>query len=110
MTVLIDDTRCFRDERPCLVARSSAQGVALLNALRNRHIDDLWLDHDFGGTDTVWPVIRLLEDAALAGRRLDIGQVHVQATRSGPAHRMLISLQRTGYLATRSSDLRMWAR
>lgn len=108
LTVLIDDTRSFGDNRPCRIARTSAQGVALLTSLRHSHIDELWLDHDLGGDDTIWPVIRLLEDAALAGQPLDVGMVHVQATHSGPAHRMPISLRRTGYRATRSSDLRMW--
>jgi hypothetical protein len=108
LTVLIDDTRSFGDNRPCRVARTSAQGVALLTSLRHSHIDELWLDHDLGGDDTIWPVIRLLEHASLGGQPLDVGMVHVQATRSGPAHRMLISLHRTGYRATRSSDLRMW--
>ncbi len=109
LSVLIDDTRSFRDNRPCRVARTSAQGVALLTSLHRTRIDALWLDHDLGGDDDIWPVIRVLEDAALRGQPLDVRMVHVQAARSGPAHRMLISLRRTGYAATRSSDLRMWS-
>lgn len=61
-------------------------------------MEHLWLDHDLGAEDTIWPVIRLLEDAALAGDPLTIGLVHVHACRSGPAHHMAVSLRRVGYL------------
>lgn len=67
-TVLIDDVRRFRDGRPCVVARTSAAGLAVLDELCESRIDDLWLDHDLGGEDTIWPIIRLLEDAHLRGR------------------------------------------
>lgn len=110
LTVLIDDTREFRDGRPRRVARSSKAGVALLLALRGQRIGDLWLDHDLGGDDTIWPVIRLLEDAHLEGQPFDIGLVHVHASRSGPAHRMSVSLRRAEYRVDRSHDLRLWVR
>ena len=41
--------RSFTDDRPAEVARTSAEGVALL--ARGGHIDELWLDHDLGGDD-----------------------------------------------------------
>lgn len=108
LTVLVDDTRSFRDGRPCHVARSSAQARSLLLSLQHETIDDLWLDHDLGGTDDVWPVVRLLEDAHLQGRPFTIGQVHVQASRSGPAHRIGVSMRRLGYPVERPFDVRMW--
>jgi len=108
--VLVDDVRRFRDDRPCRVARSSATGVALLTELRETRIDDLWLDHDLRGDDDIWPVIGLLEDAHLQGKPFDIGLAHIHASRSGPAHRMGISLRRAEYKAERSYDLRMWTR
>lgn len=110
LVVLIDDVRSFRDERPCRVARTSAAAVALLHELRDEWIDDLWLDHDLAGDDTIWPVVRLLEDAALAGRPHLARKVHVHAARSGPAHQMLVSLRRAGYDVERSTDLRLWRR
>lgn len=106
LTVLIDDVRRFHDERPCLVARSSAAGVELLNLLRGHRIEHLWLDHDLVGDDTIWPVMRVLEDAHLAGQPFDIGMAHVHASRTGPAHRMGISLRRAGYATDRHFDLR----
>lgn len=107
-TVLIDDVRSFRDARPCLVARSSQAGVAVLDQLRDQRIDDLWLDHDLVGDDDIWPVIRLLEEAAEAGRPFDISRLHVHASRSLPAHQMKVALRRAGYRPERSYDLRMW--
>ncbi len=108
LIVLVDDVRSFRDGRPCHVARSSAAAVTLLHGLRDRPIDQLWLDHDLTGDDDIWPVIRLLEDAHLTGARFDIGVINVHASRSGAAHQMLISLRRAGYLALRNIDRRVW--
>jgi hypothetical protein len=104
LTVLIDDVRRFRDDRACLVARSSAAGVQLLNQLRAERIEHLWLDHDLVRDDTIWPVIRLLEDAALAGVPFDVGVAHIHASRSGPAHDMGIALRRAGYSTERCLD------
>jgi hypothetical protein len=108
LRVLIDDVRRFRDGRTCLVARSSSDGVALLRDLTSRRIDELCLDHDLVGDDTIWPVVRLLDDASLAGRPFDVGTVHVHASRSGPAHNMLVSLRRAGYTVNRPSDPRVF--
>lgn len=108
LTVLVDDVRSFRDGRPCRVARSSAEGVALMTELREQRIQHLWLDHDLVGDDTIWPVVHLLDDAALAGRPFDVGVVHVHASRAGPAHQMQVSLRRAGYVVERSVAAGMW--
>jgi hypothetical protein len=57
LTVLVDDVRAFRDERPALVARSSHEALRLLDGLGGTRIDDLWLDHDLVGDDTIRPVV-----------------------------------------------------
>jgi len=107
-TVLIDDVRRFRDGRPCLIARSSAAGVKLLEQLHRQRIEHLWLDHDLAGDDTIWPVVHLLESAALSDQPFDIGTIHIHAARSGPAHRMGVSLRRVSHPTSRSNDVRMW--
>jgi hypothetical protein len=106
-TVLIDAVRVFRDGRECPVATTPTYGVALLRTLylRRARIDELWLDHDLGGDLTIWPVVRLLEDEALAGRVWDIGVVKVHAQRSGPAYEIGVSLRRVGYRTERVADL-----
>jgi hypothetical protein len=43
LTVLVDDVRAFKDERPALIARSSQDALTLLDDLGNRRIDHLWL-------------------------------------------------------------------
>lgn len=106
--ILIDDVRSFRDGRECRVARSSGEGLELLRILRVQRISHLWLDHDLGGNDDIWPVIQALENASLAGVPYDIGLIHVHASRSGPAHRMGVALRRAGYTVERSFDLRLF--
>ena len=65
LTVLVDYVRGFRDERPALVARTSQEARTLLEGLEDRQIDDLWLDHDLSGDDTIRPD----EQSANGGRR-----------------------------------------
>ncbi|GLY26513.1 hypothetical protein Misp04_62440 [Micromonospora sp. NBRC 101691] len=55
--VLVDDLRSFVDGRAAQVARTSAAGVEVLERHRGRRLDELWLDHDLGGDDTIWPVV-----------------------------------------------------
>jgi hypothetical protein len=106
VVVLIDDARSFRDGRDCLAAQSSAAGVDLLLALRAsaQPIDELWLDHDLIGEDRIWPVVRLLEDEALVGRRWSISTIKVHASSPGRAHEMVLSLRRAGYEVERVTD------
>ena len=101
--VLVDDVRSFRDGRPCQVARSSEAGVNLLTSLAGQHIDELWLDHDLVGEDTIWPVVELLIRSPFSS-----GAVVVHASRSGPAVRMVQALRRAGYAVRRDYDLRIW--
>lgn len=108
LVVLIDDVRSFRDDRPCRVARSSSAGDALLEALREEHIQELWLDHDLQGEDAIWPVVHLLDDAALAGRPFNIRTIYVHASRALPAHEVVISLRRAGYAVVRRTALGQW--
>jgi hypothetical protein len=108
VTVLIDDVRCFRDHRPARIARSSAAGVTLLRELQDARIDHLWLDHDLGGDDTIWPVVRFLTDESPGALATSIGLIHIHASRSGPAHEMSVSLRRCGYRVERSVALGMW--
>jgi hypothetical protein len=104
-TVLIDDVRVFRDGRDCVLATSVAEGVAVLRDLQHERIDELWLDHDLGGDETIWPVVRVLEQFALKGTGWDIGVVKIHAQRSGPAYEIGVSLRRVGYRTERVSDL-----
>ncbi len=111
LVVLVDDLRSFRDERPALVARSSAAGVALLRELhepphdvRGRlTIDELWLDHDLGGADTIMPVVEYLQERAFSGDGLDVRAVFVHSANPVGADSVVLGLRRFGYPVSRAA-------
>jgi hypothetical protein len=110
LTVLIDDTRGFRDERPALIARSSQDALRLLEQLGPKRIDHLWLDHDLGGEDTIRPVIDLMLHMANTGHPLNVAEVHIHTANVGAGHQMVLELQTAGYAVVRSYSLGMWTR
>lgn len=97
IVILIDDLRSFLDGRAAEVARTSADGVELLHRHEADRIDELWLDHDLGGDDTIWPVVELLELAAFEERPLDVGVVLIHSANPPGGAKMLQALRRWGY-------------
>lgn len=96
-TVLVDDLRSFVDGREAQVARTSGAGVEALERHRGRRLAELWLDHDLGGDDTIWPVVEVLERAAFEGSPLDIGVVYVHSANPAGAEKVVQALRRWGY-------------
>ncbi|MBM2618681.1 hypothetical protein JIG36_24285 [Actinoplanes sp. LDG1-06] len=101
--VLVDDLRSFVDGRRAEVARTSEAGVRLLEGYRGRRLDELWLDHDLGEDDTIWPVVEVLERAAFDGRPLDIGVIKIHSANPAGAAKMTQALRRWGYRVTPAS-------
>lgn len=97
VVLLIDDLRSFVDGRAAEVARTSAEGVALLARHRDQRIDELWLDHDLGGDDMIWPVVEALELAAFEERPFDIGVILIHSANPSGAAKMSQALRRWGY-------------
>jgi hypothetical protein len=95
--VLVDDLRSFIDGRSAEVARTSAAGVLLLDRYRDRRLDELWLDHDLGEGDTIWPVVEVLERAAFEDRLFDIGVIRVHSANPAGAAKIVQVLRRWGY-------------
>ncbi|MET7392426.1 cyclic-phosphate processing receiver domain-containing protein [Dactylosporangium sp. NPDC005572] len=95
--MLVDDLRSFVDGRAAEVVRSSAAAVELLLRLRGERIDELWLDHDLGGADTVWPVVEVLERAAFEERPFDVGVIQVHSSNPPGAAKVIQALRRWGY-------------
>lgn len=95
--ILVDDLRSFTDGRSAEVARTSAAGRALLKAYRAERVDELWLDHDLGADDTIWPVVEVLERAAFDGHPLDIGVVYVHSANPSGAAKVAQVLRRWEY-------------
>ena len=98
--ILIDDLRSFADGRPAFVARTSAAGVWLLNRYRDQRLDELWLDHDLGADDTIWPVVEVLERAAFDGRPFEIGAVVIHSANPVGVAKMAQALRHWGYRVT----------
>jgi hypothetical protein len=57
----------------------------------------LWLDHDLGEDDTIWPVVEVLERAAFEGRRYDIGVINVHSANPAGAAKIMQVLWNWGY-------------
>jgi hypothetical protein len=95
--ILIDDLRSFVDGRHAEIARTSAAGVVLLNRHRGLRLDELWLDHDLGGDDTIWPVVEILERAAFDEDPFDIGVIYVHSANPAGAAKMAQALGHWGY-------------
>ena len=110
LTVLVDDVRDFKDERPALVARSSPAALNLLDELEGERIDHLWLDHDLVGRDTIGPVVDLLVRRAKTGTPVNVGQIHIHTANLRAGYRMRIVLRAAGYAVERSYAITMWTR
>ncbi|MFD6284984.1 cyclic-phosphate processing receiver domain-containing protein [Streptomyces sp. NPDC060205] len=85
------------------IARSSGEGVKLLQEHRDTLIDELWLDHDLGGDDSILPVVTLLEEAAFNGRPFRIGMVYVHSANPTGAETVVRSLTRWNYQVRRAT-------
>jgi hypothetical protein len=97
LILLVDDLRSFVDGRPASVARTSAAGVELLGRHHTDRIGELWLDHDLGGDDTIWPVVAVLERAAFDDRPFDIGVINVHSANPTGAAKIAQALRRWNY-------------
>lgn len=96
----IDDLRPL--PRATRIARTSREGVQLLEEHRDSYIDELWLDHDLGGDDTIMPVVTLLEEAAFHGRPFRIGAVFVHSANPIGAETVVRSLAHWNYRVQRA--------
>ena len=110
LTVLVDDVRDFKDQRPALVARSSPEALRLLDELEGARIDHLWLDHDLTGKDKVDPVVNRLAHRARSGSPQNVGQIHIHTVNIGAGLKMDARLRAAGYSVVRSYALNMWTR
>ena len=105
--VLVDDVRRFVDDRECIVYRTSADALAGLRALAaNTVVDELWLDHDLGGNDTVRPVLALLDELDHAGPRLAVTRAYIITSNPSGGNVIRLALTRLGYDFERLYSLR----
>ncbi|MEU7740025.1 cyclic-phosphate processing receiver domain-containing protein [Nonomuraea sp. NPDC049158] len=84
------------------VARTSKEGIRLLQEHRDGFIDELWLDHDLGGDDSIMPVVTLLEEAAFNGQPFHIGAIFVHSANPIGAETVVRVLTRWDYRVRRA--------
>ena len=68
----------------------------------------MWLDHDLGEDDTIWPVVEVLERAAFENRPFDIGVINVHSANPAGAAKIAQVLRHWGYrvhVASGSTDV-----
>ncbi|GAA2745339.1 hypothetical protein GCM10009868_26460 [Terrabacter aerolatus] len=110
LTVLVDDTRAFRDRRPHVQVRHGDDAVELLRRVRDRLVDELWLDYDLlDGTTSASAVDHLVARAA-RGNRLSVNVIEVHAARVPEALHITQRLRRAGYPARRCYAQGIWTR
>ncbi|MEU2723600.1 cyclic-phosphate processing receiver domain-containing protein [Streptomyces smyrnaeus] len=85
------------------VARTSCEGIQLLREHRDSFIDELWLDHDLGGDDTIMPVVALLEEAAFSGRPFHIGTIFIHSANPVGAETIVRALTYWSYQVRRAT-------
>lgn len=69
-------------------------------------VDELWLDHDLGGDDTIRPVLRLLEELAAKGRPVQVTKTFIITSKSSGGHAIRQVLVRLGLAYDRLYSLR----
>jgi hypothetical protein len=92
LTVLVDDVRGFKDQRPALVARSSPEVLRLPDELESERVDHR-------GLTTIW-----------AERTRSVPSSTCSSTARGPGLKMDVVLRAAGYPVVRSCALTMWTR
>jgi hypothetical protein len=92
--VVVDDLRSFAFD--AVYARTSAEALALLAQLHadGVAVDELWLDHDLGGDDTVVPVVDWLCERCVWDDPPAVGRVVVHTSNPVGASMIERTLQR----------------
>lgn len=100
-TVLIDDLRSFRHERPALILRSAAEAEEWLGGLTPKaKIGELWLDHDLGVdkktglSSSIMGFVNLLEEKAYFSQAPKIEKIFVHTSNPTGGASMVKILER----------------
>lgn len=86
--IIIDDVRTFRFGFHIRTLNDALSYINLVHTERE-HLDELWLDHDLGGTDTIRPVVDRLEEWWYRGTPLDVKKIFIHS--SNPVGRKYIN-------------------
>jgi hypothetical protein len=102
-TLLIDDLRGFRDDRPATIMRTSAAALEFYAENPDAEFDEIWLDHDLGlfpdtkQDDTIMRVVDYFcERAFVDDNPVKVGLFYIH-TSNPRRDAMKMSLERFGY-------------
>jgi len=98
MNILVIDDRRMFDRATEPVARTSEEGLHLLERFRGKRVDELWLDHDLGGKDTIKPIVNMLEEDAFNGRPWNIGRIIFHSSNIEATKPMILGLSKWYYV------------
>lgn len=104
MILVIDDMKTFPFEatgKEVVYARTLDEGRRLLDGYDE--LEELWLDHDLGGGDTIRPLVLSLAERAVGGNPKPIGLVVVCSLNAPGADWIASTLDRW-YPITRCTD------
>ena len=88
LILVIDDMRTY--PFGTVHARTSAEGLEQLRGINT--FAEIWLDHDLGGADTIWPVVDELVMRARAGDPYPAVRVVVHSANPVGSERMMMAL------------------
>ena len=105
--LVIDDERTFPTLSGARYCRSSEGGILALVDMVNKYcfhrgprLDELYLDHDLGETDTIWPVVEYLCTLD-EGYKSFVNHIYVHSMNPPGATKICDWLVSSGYYAKR---------
>ena len=96
--LLIDDLRDFLTpdiQAELTIARTSQQALDVL--AQKNDWDELWLDHDLGGDDTIMVIVDYLSEKAFFDEPVNVGLVFIHTSNPVGRKQMKLTLDRYGY-------------
>lgn len=96
--LLIDDLRDFLvpdTDTEITIARTSQQALDIL--AQKNDWDELWLDHDLGGDDTIMVIVDYLSEKAFLDEPVNVGMVFIHTSNPVGRKQMKLTLDRYGY-------------
>lgn len=94
LSLVIDDERTFKVDPmdgSFIYARNSEDGIQILRTIS---IDELWLDHDLGGDDTIIAVVDYLCEEAYNGNPVPLDVIWVHSMNPVGAQNVIRSLEK----------------
>jgi CheY-like chemotaxis protein len=93
--LLIDDERTFSDNRVSMIAKDVDEALKILSL--EISFDEIWLDFNLLGMDSIIPVLRYLKQQYNEGKQIPVGKFFIHASGDYVIGDMFRMLQEAGY-------------